>query len=104
MPKADLVVYRDQSGAALVSPGTLIASRTNQYIYILNCTAENVTVTVPVKLSKITGKLGLGPRPKGKYKDKLDISRLPLGCYVYSVLVGTDQAEGNSPPRLIIDE
>ena len=109
MPKADLAVYREPNGAARVSPGTLIASRRNKYVYVLNCTRDSVTVTIPVRLParpavqlRIRGRLG--PRFGRNSKIKLDISRLPLGDYLYEVKVGADIAEGNSPPRMIIDE
>jgi len=98
MPKADLVVYRNQSGAALVSPGTLIASKKEKFVYVLNCTNEVVKIGIPARSIKASGKLM--PRRKGA----VDISKVPKGCYLYIVQVGTDYAEGNSPPRIIIDD
>jgi len=96
LPRADLAVYRDSNGAACIAPGTLIASRRNQKIYVLNCTTEHVEIDIPRKLS-----LKLGRAPS---KIEVDISGIPTGCHMYQVKVGNDFAKGNSSPTLIIDD
>lgn len=106
--KADLVVYRDETGSARVHPGIFLMHRVKgsptppkKNVIIRNCTSEPVTVTFDDGNNVIGATLEWN---SDKKRMDVDLSALAAGCYRYEVKVGSDTAAGNSSPTLIIDE
>ena len=92
--KAKVAVIIGWNGGANVIPGTIIVSRRDNDVMIRNYTGKTIKITGAIK----------GTITAGEKKKAFDISGLAEGVHEYKVSVGRFIAEGNSAPRLIIDE
>ncbi len=93
----DVLVYRDSSGGAKVSPGALYVRKSvKSIVLIVNGTDEVVGIKFPNRdrktLNKFGGAVGI------------NITSMNKGTTYYTVTVGNDIAQGNSSPALIIDD
>ncbi len=102
--KADVVVFWGADGKPYVRPGVVIVEKKNHRapLMIRNYTECVATIVVPHASNPKT--LTLDGKGKAGCKRPLDLGDFDADAYPYHVYVGTEEAEGNSSPMVIIDE
>jgi hypothetical protein len=104
--KADIVVFRDSNGKACVRPGVHIVELDHNLrraeITIGNHTTEPVVAIFSNNLAIET--LVLNPTNQVDHSKKINLGKFGRGVFEYRVFVGSEEAQGNSAPMLIIDD
>jgi len=108
-PKADIVVFKKQNGKFVVRPSLFIVEKQGKdnKFRIRNDTDENVQIAIPHDTGIVTEILTPSKNGPPNHKKEVDVSGKKQGgsCVVYyHVYVGSEEAEGESAPALIIDD
>ncbi len=105
--KADIAVFRDTDGRAYVRPGFFIVEfkNKNNKLTIRNDAEQEIRIEIQHDAGKLVEYIGT--KAAGPHKATLSVNGMTQnGSSVihYHVFLGAEEALGNSPPTLIIDD